>query len=271
MKYRLALWMIMTSIACTGCKSEQVLAKQSKPLVKPATAAEPATRTTAEPMEADASKDAAEPEAVAVAPAPIRIDDGTRTTYQLDPADPIEIVGWWDNGQYLMVVQYDYAYRVLHGEYPDAPVVERGRWTQKNHSRFTLEPYNTSKVESEQVILSKDRGLPIATIEGLPPFHKLPKAPVQVERQLVGNWKNKESSLTLDENGSFQMTHEGSEKRTTGSWRLEQGALVLEPGDPEEDPVVYTLMKPERGRIDSIEDGENPPLLRFVPKPSSNS
>ena len=249
MKTSLLTCMILVSIAGTSCKPEGTYL----------------VRTENEPVAIKVTRSAETPvETTAVTAAPI--EDGTRSMLQLDPSNPIEIAGWWDNGRYLLEVRFDFGYRILNGPYPGSPVIEQGRWTRKQHYKFMLEPYNAGKADSETVILSKDRGRPVATIEGLQPFRKLEKAPVNIQDQLPGTWKNDTMSLVIDPDGAFVLTRRAEQKVIEGTWRLELGALILEPLDTSEQPMVFSLGKQERGRLSSIDDGDTPPMVRHIPR-----
>jgi hypothetical protein len=273
MKTSLLTCMILVSIAGTSCKPEGTYLVRTEnepvaikvtpsaetpvetPVETPAeTPAEPPTETTAGTLQS--------PTPVTAAP----VEDGTRSMLQLDPSNPIEIAGWWDNGRYLLEVRFDFGYRILNGPYPGSPVIEQGRWTRKQHYKFMLEPYNAGKADSETVILSKDRGRPVATIEGLQPFRKLDKAPVNIQDQLPGTWKNDTMSLVIDPDGAFVLTRRAEQKVIEGTWRLELGALILEPLDTSEQPMVFSLGKQERGRLSSIDDGDTPPMVRHIPR-----
>ncbi|MDG2030632.1 MAG: hypothetical protein P8J45_06480 [Phycisphaerales bacterium] len=198
-------------------------------------------------------------------------EDGSRSTLQLDPSKPIVIAGWWDNGRYLMEIEYDHRYRILDGPFPDSSVIERGRWNQKNHFIFTLEPYEASTNENEQVVLSLDRGRPIASIKGLAPFRKMDKAPGKIQKMLEGTWSDGDLVLTLRPEGQFMLGKDGEDQTTDGSWSLEQlksigsgdglpsyelGALILEPEGEAVDPMIFTLERRTRDTFDFVLIGE---------------
>ena len=223
------------------------------------------------------------PSAKSREPAPLitpPAEDGSRSTLQLDPSQPIVIAGWWDNGRYLMEIEYDYRYRILDGPFPDSSVVERGRWAQKNHFVFTLEPYEASKAENEQVVLSLDRGQPVATIKGLTMFRKLEKAPPKLQEMLAGTWGDRDLQLLLRAGGEFVLEKQGADERTSGQWRMELlkaisygdgianyelGALVLEPEDESADPIIFSLERRTRGTVDFALVGEGGTLSKMPP------
>lgn len=176
----------------------------------------------------------------------------TRSTLELDPANPIVIAGWWDNGRYLLEVEYDFAYRIRQGHYPDSTVIERGRWTRDNHADFELEPYNVGKVQPERVALSLDKGDPVATIKGLAPFRKLSKPPRKLVDQLVGTWRGTPGTLLLERNGAFALKKSDEDDPIDGAWRIERGSLILDPSASSEDPEVLTLRKAKRGQVVAI-------------------
>ena len=230
-----------------------------------------------------ASLTGCKPSAKTREPAPLitpPAEDGSRSTLQLDPSKPIVIAGWWDNGRYLMDIEYDYRYRILDGPFPDSSVVERGRWTQKNHFVFTLEPYEASKADNEQVVLSLDRGQPIATIKGLTSFRKLEKAPSKLQQMLAGTWSDQDRQLMWRAGGDFVFEKQGEGEGIKGQWRMELlksisygdgianyelGALVLETEDASADPIIYSLERRTRGTVDFVLVGEGGTLRKMPP------
>lgn len=183
--------------------------------------------------------------------------DGTRSTLQLDPSDPIRIAGWWDNGRYLLEVGYDYGYRILDGPFPESQAIEKGRWTQENHFTFTLEPYDTDKASQEQVVLSKDRGRPVATIEGLAPFRKLSAAPISGRDLLLGSWSDGRNTLIVRPDASCLLRTAGEAGRpglwsieflksiswVQGAQNYELGALVVEFDESDGMPWLLTIRR----------------------------
>lgn len=176
----------------------------------------------------------------------------TLDTLELDPAKPIVIAGWWSNGRYLLEVEYDFAYRIRQGDYPNSPIIERGRWARKNHGSFDLEPYNVGKVESERVALSLDKGVPVATIAGLAPFHKLSQKPKALKEQLYGTWRGRGDSLQLKSRGEYILKQTNEKDEVEGTWRLERGSLILQPHSESKDPQVLSLRTTERGEVNAI-------------------
>jgi hypothetical protein len=216
-------------------------------------------------------------------PAPLitpPVEDGSRSTLQLDPSKPIVIAGWWDNGRYLMDVEYDYQYRILDGPFPDSSVIERGRWSQKNHFTFTLEPYEASTSENEQVVLSLKQGQPVATIKGLSGFRKLEKAPIKIQTMLMGTWGGQDLALTLRAEGNFNLKDQGEDKTISGSWSLELlksigssedipnyelGALILEPEGKAVDPMIFTVQRRTGDTFIFVLVGEAGTLEKMTP------
>ena len=184
---------------------------------------------------------------------------------QLDPSDPIDIAGWWDNGRFLLEIGHDLGYQILNGAYPDSRMVERGRWTRRNHFRFTLEPYNTEEFQTEDVVLSVEEGVPTATIKGLAPFRKLTAAPRSVRSQLIGSWRNPRIRLTLDTSGSYGLNIRSTGEQQSGRWRLERGSLVLEPADKDLDVSVWSPVKARRGRVEAIQGTDEELLIKATP------
>ena len=193
----------------------------------------------------------------------------TLSTLELDPADPIVIAGWWSNGRYLLEVEYDFRYQIRQGHYPESRVIERGRWTRKNHADFALEPYNVGKVQPERVALSLRKGVPVATIKGLAPFEKLSSPPRSLKEQLLGRWRGPEHQLSLKSEKRFSMKTE-DEHSIEGTWTLERGSLILKPDELSLDPMVLGLERDTRGQVLGI-TGLGGPLTRVVVAPKTAS
>lgn len=176
----------------------------------------------------------------------------TLDTLELNPANPIVIAGWWSNGRYLLEVEYDFAYRIRQGHYPNSPVIEHGRWTRENHAAFELEPYNVGPVAPERAALSLEKGVPVATIHGLAPFRKLPSPPRLLVDQLTGTWRGRPGTLVLEREGAFVLQRTGEPDPIKGTWGLERGSLILKPTPSTADPEVLSLRKTRRGEVDAI-------------------
>lgn len=185
------------------------------------------------------------------------------TTLELDPAKPIDIGGWWDNGEVLLEIGYDYSYRIRQGASQESPVIERGRWTRGNHAEFHLEPYADGIVVPERVALSIENGVPTATVDDLAPFKKLARPPQIVGEELEGTWRGARGTIAFDSNGTFLLaTREDEAHPIAGTWTIEHGALVLTPKDPAVTTLVLLLQRSRDGQLIRLQDVEGP-LLPF--------
>lgn len=184
----------------------------------------------------------------------------SRDTIELHPADPISIFGWWDNGTYLLEVDADFAWRMRKGRSASARVIERGRWTRENHAVFYLEPYIRG-AENERVALSLVEGQPRATIKDMPPFRHLAGAPQSIRESLAGTWTGGKRTLHITPDMTYSLVHTDAEQQIDGIWLIQDGALVLEPKDPEVPALVLTLERGPRGGVIALR-GLDSPLLQ---------
>lgn len=241
------LSLLLLSIAVLpGCKN------RPKPTPPPTAAPQPAP---------------VEPKAVTITTTTTTTDDDDLATIELDPAKPIAIEGWWDNGTVLLEIDFDYSYRIRSGRSQLSPIVERGRWTRVNHAEFYLEPYATERAKRERVALSIEDGVPNATIQNIEPFSKLPRAPQTIGEEIEGTWRGARGTIAFDRIGTYLLEQRSNPTAPIqGSWKLEHGALVLTPQDPSKPPLVLLVQRTAQGKLLRLQDVEGPLLPFKVPQ-----
>lgn len=238
MNLRLTATLVLIPVLVAACKNRQ---KSEQPV-----AIEETTSTKIEPLQKTAD---------------------TITTMELDPADPIDIGGWWYNGEVIIEISYDYGYVIRRGRTMNAPLIERGRWTRDNHAEFHLETYTKGISKPERAALSIENGVPTATITGLPPFQKLARRPREIGEELEGTWKGARGTIAFDSKGTFLLApRSGSVKSIPGTWTIDHAALVLEPSDPAHEPIVLLFQRSRDGRLVGLQDIEGP----FLPLSGSH-
>ena len=227
-------------------------------------------RQKAAPTPAEAPKPVVQEKPVATPKPETTVTVDRVTTLQLDPARPIDIGGWWDNGEVLLEIGYDYSYRIRRGHSQTNPIIERGRWVRGNHAEFHLEPYTQGQIEPERVALSLENGVPIATIENVKPFRKLPRPPKSVGEELEGTWRGARGTIAFDRDGKYLLeTREKEAKPNAGTWQVEHGALILTPNDTASAPLVLLLQRSEKGQLIRLQDVEGPLLPFRAPRSQS--
>ena len=149
-----------------------------------------------------------------------------------------------------------------------------GWWMWLNHTGrigYANYVHHPEHYEGQQVVLSLDRGRPIASIKGIAPFRKMDKAPSKIQKMLEGIWSDGDLVLTLRPEGRFMLGKDGEGQTTEGSWSLEMlkaigsdeglpnyelGALILEPEGEAVDPMIFTLERRTRDTFDFVLIGE---------------
>ena len=83
--------------------------------------------------------------AVALLPARPLLAQNSRepviTPLDFDPAKPEPLEGWWSNGQELLRLEPNGAYRFWLTQDRFAPPADRGAWRRSNYVLFDLESY----------------------------------------------------------------------------------------------------------------------------------
>lgn len=73
------------------------------------------------------------PSAPAIIPANSKLD--------IDPTETISIIGWWTNGEEIMLIKQDGAFNWWGQPNRFRPPSKIGRWDRQNYRTFWLEPY----------------------------------------------------------------------------------------------------------------------------------
>lgn len=203
------------------------------------------------PPAAPAGGDRAEP-----APAGPRVVP----TVRLDPEHPYPIKGWWSNGEQMLEVAEDGAYRFYDSTNRYRKPAEVGRWHRQNHAAFWLEPYTMRKDDRTRVPLSLVDDRVIIQVRNLKAMSFLPEPPMVAEDLFIGIWSGPGGSLELQSTMRYhyvapRAAAEGQPvviSSHRGDWRLRDGHVELLPDSPS-----VTAMILEPGTID-VGEGTKP-------------
>ncbi len=190
---------------------------------------------------------------------------------RLDPERPAPIVGWWVNGEQLLEIAPDGAYRLYETTNRYRKPIENGRWHRQNYIAFWLEPYSMRKEERARVSLSEVDGLVRATLRKFQPMTLQNDPPMCEEDLFIGLWSGVGGTLELQasmryhfvaprSSGTSQPVMISSHK---GAWRLKDGQVELLPDSPS---VAALTLEPQRGASPSgtASDGVSDPSRPFV-------
>lgn len=120
-----------------------------------------------------------------------------------DPAKPERIEGWWSNGQELMRLDPNGAYRMWLTQDRFKRPVEVGAWRRTNYVFFDLEPYRAKPGTRIRVNLQKDAGLTELVREGMADFRWLPGPPHVIADDMLGAWVSPSEQLLILDSGRY--------------------------------------------------------------------
>ena len=142
------------------------------------------------------------PSAPAIIPANSKLD--------IDPTETISVIGWWTNGEEIMLIKQDGAFNWWGQPNRFRPPSKIGRWDRQNYRTIWLEPYVDRK--NPGVMPPRIRA-PMRRTDGkifidagsaLNMLH-VDVAPVAPEDLYVGIWSGPGGSLILAADGRYQL------------------------------------------------------------------
>ncbi len=91
----------------------------------------------------------------------------------LDRAEPAPLPEWWSNGDQLLHLKPNGAYRLYYGADRRHAPVERGRWLQQSSATIAITPYDVFTYNSTRMTVSgtgADRVMKVRHLEPLSPL-----------------------------------------------------------------------------------------------------
>lgn len=169
-----------------------------------------------------------------------------------DPAKPERIEGWWSNGQELMRLDPNGAYRMWLTQDRFKRPVEVGAWRRTNYVFFDLEPYRAKPGTRIRVNLQKDAGLTELVREGMADFRWLPGPPHVIADDMLGAWVSPSEQLLILDSGRYEWRRTAATTGITehsGIWDSDNDVLVLGPDSPAIDTIRLRLVREKEGTL----------------------
>jgi hypothetical protein len=169
-----------------------------------------------------------------------------------DPAKPERIEGWWSNGQELMRLDPNGAYRMWLTQDRFKRPVEVGAWRRTNYVFFDLEPYRAKPGTRIRVNLQKDAGLTELVREGMADFRWLPGPPHVIADDMLGAWVSPSEQLLILDSGRYEWRRTVATTGITehsGVWDSDNDVLVLGPDSPAIDTIRLRLVREKEGPL----------------------
>lgn len=203
----------------------------------------------------------------APAPPPIRLSP--------DPEAPPTVEGWWSNGQQLLELADDGAYRIYGDQNRHKKPLEVGRWWRQHYAALWLQPYTMRKETRTRVGITMAEDGVALQVREWKPLRKLSGPPATAEDLFIGLWVGPGGSLDLGPSLRYHYVapRSASEGRAVtisshrGTWEVHEGQVVLNPDSP---AVTRLRFDPEATSADEsfrILRGVEGPLERVAPKP----
>ena len=208
------------------------------------------------------------PSAPAIIPANSKLD--------IDPTETISIIGWWTNGEEIMLIKQDGAFNWWGQPNRFRPPSKIGRWDRQNYRTIWLEPYVDRK--NPGVMPPRIRA-PMRRTDGkifidagsaLNMLH-VDVAPVAPEDLYVGKWSGPGGSLILAADGRYQLESSPpsanppsrndpallSRASHNGTWSFDGQYIRLLSDGSAQNPVICAVVdRPDRsGAKNSESDG----------------
>jgi len=208
------------------------------------------------------------PSAPAIIPADSKLD--------IDPTETISIIGWWTNGEEIMLIKQDGAFNWWGQPNRFRPPSKIGRWDRQNYRTIWLEPYVDRK--NPGVMPPRIRA-PMRRTDGkifidaglaLNMLH-VDVAPVAPEDLYVGKWSGPGGSLILTADGRYQLESSPpsenppsrndpallSRASHNGTWSFDGQYIRLLSDGSAQNPVICAVVdRPDRsGAKNSGSDG----------------
>ena len=203
------------------------------------------------------------PSAPAIIPANSKLD--------IDPTETISIIGWWTNGEEIMLIKQDGAFNWWGQPNRFRPPSKIGRWDRQNYRTIWLEPYVDRKnpgampprirapMRRTDGKIFIDAGLALNMLH-------VDVAPVAPEDLYVGKWSGPGGSLSLAANGRYELQATSvstngpellSRASHNGTWSFDGQYIRLLSDGSAQNPVICAVVdRPDRsGSKNSGPDG----------------
>lgn len=159
---------------------------------------------------------------------------------EFDPAKPEKVEGWWFNGQDLLRLEANGAYRMWITPDRFASPVEVGAWRRSNYVLFDLEPYRARPGTRVRVQLVKVNGETCIQRDGMRPFKRSLGPPRVFGDEVLGAWTADREQLLVLDNGRYEYRRTGPAQgisRHDGTWCTVDRTLLLTPDSTVVAPV----------------------------------
>jgi hypothetical protein len=169
-----------------------------------------------------------------------------------DPAKPERVEGWWSNGQELMRLDPNGAYRMWLTQDRFKRPVEVGAWRRSNYVFFDLEPYRAKPGTRIRVNMQKDAGTTELVREGMADFRWVPGPPHVIADDMLGAWVSPTEQLLVLDNGRYEWRRTVATMGITehsGIWDTDNDVLVLGPDSPAIDNIRLRLVREKDGTL----------------------
>jgi len=171
---------------------------------------------------------------------------------EFDPAKPEKVEGWWFNGQDLMRLESNGAYRMWITPDRFASPVEVGAWRRSNYVYFDLEPYRAKPGARVRVQLVKVNGETCIQRDGMRPFKRSMGPPRVFGDEVLGAWTADREQLLVLDNGRYEYRRTGPAQgisRHDGTWCTVDRTLLLTPDSTVVAPVQLAAETESDGTI----------------------
>ena len=207
------------------------------------------------------------PSAPAIIPASSKLD--------IDPTETISIIGWWTNGEEIMLIKKDGAFNWWGQPNRFRPPSKIGRWDRQNYRTFWLEPYVDRKnpgvmpprirapMRRTNGKIFVDAGLALNMLH-------VDEAPAAPEDLYVGKWSGPGGSLLLAADGRYDLDASPASSSASatndpallsrsshkGTWSFDGQYIRLLSDGSAQNPVICAVVdRPDRsGKNDSKDD-----------------
>lgn len=169
-----------------------------------------------------------------------------------DPARPERVDGWWFNGQELLRLEPNGAYRMWITPDRFAAPAEVGAWRRSNYVLFDLEPYRAKPGTRVRVQLVKDAGETCIERDGVRHFRRAAQPPRVFGDEVLGAWTAEREQLLILENGRYEYRRLGAApgiSQHDGIWRTDGTNLLLAPDTTAVAPIRLSGERDPEGGI----------------------
>jgi len=161
------------------------------------------------------------------------------TPLELDPTQPVEIIGWWSSDTQLLHVKRNSGYIVYPGRNRYDEPAQRGQWWKQSYATIWFEPYTEFDVQPYRGRLIRQDDEIMLRMGDQPAMRRLEAPPIVMEDHLFGTWRGNAGVLALrnDQRYRFTPTADAVDEPVSiaghaGAWSHENGQVVLTPDAP---------------------------------------